>query len=146
MRKLVLAFFLIAGCGASLEERKFQTFLNSFDARARQLRWMDEDPSYFLEGQIADLSLPRAQAGVCVLVVASRDTESVGQVLSLTVSYNESTLGRNGWRRPYAFAVFRMPDQPVNASVLVISLSGQGTIFFSAYEVTGDVCSHFGVN
>lgn len=146
MRKLVLAFFLIAGCGSSLKERKFQTFLNSFDAHARQLRWMDEDPSYFLEGQIADLPLPRAHGGVCVLAIASRDTGSVGQVVTLGVYYNEIMLGRNGWRKPHAFAVFRMPDQPVNVSVLVISLSGQGTILFSAYEVGSEVCSHFGVN
>lgn len=145
MRNLIFAFFLV-GCGASLEDRKFQIFLNSFDTRARQLRWMEEDPSYFLEGQIADLPLPRAEVGACVLAVASRDVESVGQVLSLAVSYNERTLGRNGWRRPHAFAVFRMPPLSANASVLAISLSGRGTILFSAYEVKSEVCSNFGVN
>lgn len=146
MRNIVFLVFFLVGCGSSLEDRKFQSFLNSFDTHARQLRWMDEDPSYFLEGQIVDLPLPRAETGACVLAVASRDKESVGQVLSLTVSYNESTLGRNGWRRPHAFTVFRMPDQPVNASVLVISLSGQGTILFSAYDVGSEICSRFGAN
>lgn len=145
MRKLVLAFFLV-GCGSSLADRKFQKFLGSFDTRARQLRWMDEDPSYFLEGQIADLPLPRAQVGTCVLAVASRDEESVGQVVRFSVFYNEIRIARSIWWRPHAFAVFRMPDQPVNASILAISQSGQGMIQFSAYEVGSEVCARFGAN
>lgn len=140
MRKLVLVFFLI-GCGSSLEERKFQTFLASFDIHARQLRWMDEDPAYFLEGQIADLPLPRAEAGDCVLVVASRNPASVGQIINLTVSFNGGITLRGMWERPNAFVVFRMSNPTSEASIVVTSISGQGRIIFSAYRVGYRACS-----
>lgn len=140
MKKLILcALFLFSGC-IYAEERTFRRLVNSVDARARPMRWMDEDV-FMLNGMILDWPLPlEAESGTCLLLIASpRENEPPARFrLMATLGPAILSNGRESGR--YAFLVLRVPDERLWASVIVTAISGDGHVDLSAFEVNQSAC------
>ncbi len=141
MKKFIFyAFFLLSlSACASVEEARFNRFLNSIDNHARPIRWVDEDV-FMVEGMTLDWPLPpQGWAGDCLLFVASsREGDRPELALSVFIDWDLAIPGRR--RGNYAFVIFKRPLEARSASVNVTSIKGQGGVNLSAYILGRSVC------
>ncbi|MBI2099434.1 hypothetical protein HYT45_03435 [Candidatus Uhrbacteria bacterium] len=138
MKKTALLVLFLASC-VSAEEARFNRLLNSIDARARPIRWVDEDV-FMLEGMTLDWPLPpQGWSGDCLLFVTSpREGDQPELTISIFWRFEVEVSGKKAGN--YAFVLYGRPSLTDNISVNVTSVKGQGGIYLSAYVLGSSVC------